>query len=145
MTRLYNRLEQRERRRKLRNNATPDESVLWTHLRKRKLDGLRFVRQFGIGPFIVDFYCPEKCLSIELDGAGHFTPEGRRKDLRRTAYLESVGIHELRFENQELARDIPLALEVIRKFAHALPSWPRSVRSITRRSSRPGNTPKPPL
>lgn len=81
---------------------TPAEAFLWTKLSNGKLDGRKFRRQHSIGSFVVDFYCPSEKLSIELDGSPHFTEEGIENDKRRTEYLRTVGINEIRFENAEV-------------------------------------------
>jgi very-short-patch-repair endonuclease len=68
--RVYNIPEKKMARRLLRNNATPQEIILWSRLRKNRL-GSKFRRQHSIGPYIADFYCPEKTLIIEIDGSQH--------------------------------------------------------------------------
>lgn len=87
-------------RKNLRNNSTSAEAVLWTYLQKSQLDGRKFRRQHSVGNYILDFYCPSEKLCVELDGAGHFTNEGKEYDAIRTSYLNSVGIKVIRFENQ---------------------------------------------
>ncbi len=83
------------RARVLRADATPAERDLWQIVRGGKL-GLRFRRQQPIGPFIVDFYCAEVGLVVELDGAGH--AERADYDDRRTRWLEANGLTVLRFD-----------------------------------------------
>jgi very-short-patch-repair endonuclease len=124
MSGQYNRREQLPRRRDLRHRQTSVEQILWKELRCRRLHALKFFRQYGVGPFIVDFYCPEKRLSIELDGAAHYTESGRARDRNRTAYLERLGICELRFENIDVVRDLAGVVAIIERFALARPSWP---------------------
>lgn len=102
-------------RRKLRKKMTPAEVALWVMLKNRQLVGERFLRQFSIGHYIVDFYCHKYKLAIELDGAGHFTDEGRAYDARRTAFLNSVGITVIRFENLEVFNYPGQVLEEIKK------------------------------
>ena len=99
---LHNLQNLKERRKKLRKEMTPAEAFLWTKLSNGKLDGRKFRRQHSIGSFVVDFYCPSEKLSIELDGSPHFTEEGIENDKRRTEYLRTVGINEIRFENAEV-------------------------------------------
>ncbi len=70
---LHNRPDKLPQHRALRQAATPAETVLWRALQGAQIDGRKFRRQHGIGPFIVDFYCPAKNLVIELDGAPHFS------------------------------------------------------------------------
>ena len=88
-----NNAEQKDQRKALRNNMTPAEAMLWRALKGRGAGGLKFRRQQGIGPFILDFYCPEHRLGIELDGESH-----RHKydyDEQRTVYLRQQGIEWL--------------------------------------------------
>ena len=78
---------------------TAAEVALWMMIKNKQLNGERFLSQFSIGHYIVDFYCHKHKLAIELDGAGHFTEEGREYDARRTEFLNSEGITVIRFEN----------------------------------------------
>ena len=101
--RTHNQLQQKELRRELRTNGTIAEATLWQMLKSRQIEGFKFRRQFGIGPYILDFYCPELRLCIELDGQPHFTPEGYEYDLHRTEYLNRFhGIQVMRFENKDV-------------------------------------------
>ena len=101
--RTHNQLQQKELRRKLRTHGTIAEATLWQMLKSRQIEGFKFRRQFGIGPYILDFYCPELRLCIELDGQPHFTPEGYEYDLHRTEYLNRFhGIQVMRFENKDV-------------------------------------------
>lgn len=88
------------RAKELRKNATPQENELW-HKFLRTYP-IRFQRQKTIGQFIVDFYCHEAKLAIELDGSQHFTPEGMTYDEARTAAIETVGVEVLRFTNRDI-------------------------------------------
>ena len=99
---IHNRKNLLNIRKALRNDLTPAEAVLWTALQKRQLEGRKFRRQHSIGNYIIDFYCPSEKLAIELDGTFHFTPEGSDYDEKRDAYLNSLGIKVIRFENNEL-------------------------------------------
>jgi very-short-patch-repair endonuclease len=111
----------KERRRELRNNLTPAEALLWSNLKGRNLDGKKFRRQHGIGPYIADFYCPECRVIVELDGAGHQDVLGVERDTRRTLFLEELGIKVVRFENKDVFEDIELVVNTIRA-ALKLPS-----------------------
>lgn len=94
--------------REMRRAATPEEDLVWERLRGRRFHGLRFRRQHAIGPFIVDFYCHEKQLIIEVDGGIH---EGiAQQDAARQQYLEHLGFAVLRLDNHEVNRDLSLAL-----------------------------------
>ena len=102
-------------RRELRTAGTPAEAFLWTRLKGRQMNGMRFRRQFSVDCFILDFYCPECRLAVELDGAGHFTEEGRIYDEARTEYLGQLhGIRVIRFENREVFEHIDGVLGEIR-------------------------------
>ena len=87
-------------RKELRNNLTPAEAFLWSHLKARQFENRRFNRQHSISNFIVDFYCAKEKLIIELDGEIHNTAEAQEYDNQRTDYLESLGYNVLRFENK---------------------------------------------
>jgi len=102
MTQIINHPNKKCYRRKLRNNLTPAEATLWLALKNKQLAGRRFKRQVSIGHYIVDFYCPREKLIIELDGEGHFTEAGYKHDLRRSKYLNSLGLKVIRFENETI-------------------------------------------
>ena len=101
----------------MRNNPTDVEYVLWQHLRTRKLDGNRFVRQYVIDDAIVDFACPEAKLAIELDGGQH--DEQRASDEWRTKRLNRAGYKVIRFWNHEVGSNVDGVLEVIRETVRA--------------------------
>jgi len=88
----------KSKRRMFRSGLTSAEAYLWTKLQNNKL-GRKFRRQHSIGKYVVDFYCPSEKLAIELDGIVHFTEDANKYDNERTAYLNSMGIRVLRFEN----------------------------------------------
>ena len=104
-----------------RKNPTEAESVLWKLLKGNGLD-MHFRRQHIIQDFIVDFFCADKGLSIELDGGYHFTEEQRLKDEYRTHELQRLGITELRFTNEELLHQPEQVLSKIKSVAYSLPS-----------------------
>src|SRR5215471_2992078 len=112
--RIHNSKASITRRRELRNNLTPAEALLWTNLKNSSLDGKKFRRQHGIGPYIVDFYCPECRVIIELDGAGHYDVMAPERDALRTLFLESLGMRVIRFENCEVMENLEVVLDVIR-------------------------------
>ncbi|MFN3167089.1 MAG: endonuclease domain-containing protein [Phycisphaeraceae bacterium] len=89
--------------RELRGESTTPERVLWGMLRNRRLGGLKFRRQVPFGPYVVDFYCAECRLVVELDGHSH---DGRKeKDAVRTTFLESEGLKVIRVTNSDLAKN----------------------------------------
>ncbi len=111
-----NRPDLLETRRQLRQAGEAAEAVLWTVIKNRKIDGFKFRRQFSIGPYIMDFYCPEAKLGIELDGAGHQTLDGVKYDKVRGDYLlREQGIHIIRFENRDLYYNLEGVIETIIK------------------------------
>jgi len=83
--------------RELRQPQTPAEVKLWAHLRSRQIDGLKFRRQHPIDRFIIDFYCAEAKLCIEIDGDSH--AEQAEYDQARTEYLNERGYTVMRFTN----------------------------------------------
>ncbi len=100
--------------RELRRNATDAERLLWRLLRNRSLAGAKFRRQHPIPPYVLDFYCPELKLAIELDGGQHNEPKYRQRDTQRTARLEERhGIRVLRFWNREVLHETEAVLQVI--------------------------------
>jgi very-short-patch-repair endonuclease len=92
--------------RSLRQNMTKAEVILWTHLRRRALEGARFRRQHPIGPYIADFACASAKLVVEVDGATHSTAEELAYDSRRTTYLNSEGWSVVRVTNSDIYENI---------------------------------------
>ena len=89
----------------LRNSMTEAEKVLWKQLRNRQVKGFRFRRQHPVGEFVVDFFCYEAKLVIELDGEAHDNSFQKERDLERTKILKSMGLREIRFKNEEVLND----------------------------------------
>lgn len=113
MTKVFNVSTTKDLRAKLRTNMTAPERRLWACLRKNQL-GVKFRRQFGVGCYIVDFYCPAKRLVIEVDGDSHFCAEGMAYDQVRDDYVRSLGIQVLRFTNQQVMQELDAVVENIR-------------------------------
>ena len=111
----YNTAKQKEFRKKRRNSMTAAECVLWQSLKGRQLLGKKFRRQISIGRYIVDFYCPEARLVIELDGESHFSITMDEYEAARTKYLEQEGLKVIRFENKELYDHFEGVLETIKQ------------------------------
>jgi len=105
----------KSRRRDLRNNPTPEEAALWKHLQRRQVLGKKFRRQYSIGRYIVDFFCVECDIAVELDGAPHFREVGEEYDAERPLFLQGLGIEILRFENRVVRENIEAVLETIRE------------------------------
>ncbi len=95
----------KQRRQELRRNQTKAEKILWAHLRNRQFYGMKFFRQYSIGPYILDFYCPTMKLAEELDGGQHNQCESKEYDAARSEYLKAQGIDVTRFWNHEVWLD----------------------------------------
>jgi very-short-patch-repair endonuclease len=103
---LYNDPSGKPDRRRLRKDATDAERKLWSILRNRQMVGLKFFRQYSVGPYILDFYCPEERLAIEVDGGQHADIRGQQCDARRDRYLLDLDIRVIRFWNNDVLRNI---------------------------------------
>lgn len=101
--------------RKLRENQTLSEDILWRFLRSRQLDGLKFRRQHPLLDYIADFYCHEKRLVVELDGAVHETWVNKDYDKARTNSLVELNVTVIRFRNNEVLHNIEFVIEEIRR------------------------------
>jgi very-short-patch-repair endonuclease len=97
----------------LRRRQTFAEKVLWNNLRSRKLRGYKFVRQYPVAGYVVDFYCHERRLAIEVDGGIHMEKEIWERDAFRTKILEQQGLQVVRFSNEDvLARTSDVLLMI---------------------------------
>jgi very-short-patch-repair endonuclease len=101
MTKHYNKKSEQEKRRSLRKNMTYCEKIVWSNLRKRQL-GYRFLRQYSVDHFVIDFYCPELKIAVEVDGASHNNPEQIDYDTKRQKYLEEFHIKFVRIKDEDL-------------------------------------------
>ena len=111
---IHNKKELETFRKNLRKNSTSAEAYLWKHLQKSQLEGRKFRRQHSIENFIVDFYCSEEQLIIELDGQVHMNATAEEKDLKRTEILENLDFKVIRFENKMVFNNLPSVLQEIR-------------------------------
>ena len=100
-----------QRARELRRSQTQSEKMLWELLRDRQMLGLKFRRQHQIGDYIVDFYCHDANLVVELDGPVHEAT--KKKDAKRDAFLKSLGIHVIRFRNEQVYAELESVLAAI--------------------------------
>jgi very-short-patch-repair endonuclease len=89
--------------------------ALWQKLRDKKLMGCKFYRQYGIGEYIADFYCPQHKLVIEIDGSHHYSDDGREYDMSREKYMSSLAIKTIRFSNLDVLQNIEGVLAEIAK------------------------------
>jgi 2-oxoglutarate/2-oxoacid ferredoxin oxidoreductase subunit alpha len=108
--------------RDFRREPTGSEARLWEALRRQGLDGFKFRRQHPIGPFLVDFYCPEAHLAVEVDGSIH--DHQRERDEERQRLIESAGVRFVRISTEAVEGDLPRAVDVIRSALNLPP--PRS-------------------
>jgi len=99
--------------RELRSRLTDAEQLLWYLLRSRRFCGYKFRRQHPVGRFILDFYCHEERLAIELDGSGHCRDEKLLYDTARTTELAGEGVRVLRFWNNDVLENLESVLEAI--------------------------------
>jgi very-short-patch-repair endonuclease len=100
--------------REMRKDPTRAEDRVWAWLRSRRFDGVKFRRQVPIGPYIVDFYCAQIRVAIELDGTHHRSPDMNDYDGRRATYLRGQDVEVVRIPNELLIRDSQMAAEIIR-------------------------------
>jgi type I site-specific restriction-modification system R (restriction) subunit/very-short-patch-repair endonuclease len=128
--------------RELRKKQTPAEEIFWQLVLDRKFQNLKFRRQHQIGQYIVDFYCDEKKIVVELDGGVHKIPEQQEKDKARDEYLASLGMHVLRITNNAILEKID---ETLARLAQSLSFLQKENRGIHPLSlwERPGEGEKP--
>jgi prepilin-type N-terminal cleavage/methylation domain-containing protein len=120
MTKIFNRISEKIKRKTLRNNMPQAEVILWSKLKSKGLIGYKFRRQYSVGKFVIDFYCPKLKLAIEIDGDSHFAEGADIYDSEWQKMIESFGITFLRFTNREIYENIENVLENIAK--HMKPS-----------------------
>ena len=112
---IFNRQDNKEKRRKLRKSQTDAERVLWHQLRNKQMGGYKFFRQYGIGSYITDFYCPSLKVVIEVDGGQHYGEEGMASDRQREEFFKRAGIRVLRFSNLDVLKNMEGVFESIQK------------------------------
>ncbi len=101
----------------MRKNLTLSEKILWNYLRGKQIKGQKFFRQYSVGSYILDFYCPKVRLAIELDGESHLSKYQRLYDFERTKYLKGNNIRVVRFWNDGVTGNIE---NVILKISDAI-------------------------
>ena len=102
MTQIYNKTETKDKRRALRRSMPPAEVILWSKLWGKGMKGYKFRRQYSVGPYIVDFYCAELKLAIEIDGESHYIDDAEARDQKRQECIGATGIHFVRFTNSDI-------------------------------------------
>lgn len=95
----------------MRSNATNVESLMWQLLRNKRFMNLKFRRQHVIAPYIVDFFCHEIGLIVELDGSQHGTDDAVEYDAERTQFLEALGFRVVRYWNHDVLGNTEVVLE----------------------------------
>ena len=115
--------------RELRNHSTLAEVLLWNQIKNKRLLGYDFHRQKPIDRFIVDFFCPDLMLAIEIDGISH--RQKGQADVERHRRLESLGVHLIRFEDSTVRREMP-------KVLNSIEGWIRAREQKAQASSRRG-------
>ena len=111
----YNSYFMKETRRKLRNNATKHEKIMWEKLKWSKFMWLKFRRQHSVWRYILDFYCPKLKIWIELDWNQHLEEKAIEYDKIRSEYLESDKIKIYRFSNYEIENNLEKVLEKLKQ------------------------------
>jgi cyclase len=109
----------KDKAKKLRKKMTEAENILWSKIRNRKVNGMYFRRQHPYGIYILDFFCFEANLVIEVDGLIHLSKH--EYDLERTKYLESSGLTIIRFRNADVENRIGWVLEKIQGVVDPFP------------------------
>lgn len=103
MTVFYNKTKNLTKRILLRQSQTKEETILWSKLRNNQL-GFKIKRQYSVGPYVLDFYCPSKKVAIEIDGGQHL--KEKEYDTLRSDYLSVFDIKVIRFWNNEVNASI---------------------------------------
>ena len=111
---IYNDQILKARRKELRKSGTDSERLFWKYLRNKQFYKIKFLRQYSVGPYIVDFYCPVARLAIELDGEQHAEDDQKIYDHERTNYLRDKDIKVIRFWNNDVIKNIEAVLEKIK-------------------------------
>jgi very-short-patch-repair endonuclease len=121
MSKLHNRIDTKKQRRALRADPTRAKHLLWGQLRGRRT-GRKFRRQHGVGPYVVDFYCPAERLAVELDGTAHDSALADARDAARDAFLRRCRIRTLRFTNDDVETNLEgVIAAIVNAFARDAP------------------------
>ncbi|MDD5570167.1 MAG: endonuclease domain-containing protein [Bacteroidales bacterium] len=115
-----------------RNNQTKQEKILWKYLKGKQIKGYDFHRQKPLGSYIVDFYCCELYLAIEIDGSVHNTEDNKVKDVFRQDKIENFGITFLRFTNKEIEYNIEVVINSIKEYIN----WFEKTRGECRKNNK---------
>ncbi|HAY34800.1 MAG TPA: endonuclease domain-containing protein [Ignavibacteria bacterium] len=113
MTQFFNKTEYKALRKKLRNNPTKSEKLLWNAIKGKKFKGHKFRRQYNVGKYMIDFYCVKENLAVELDGEVHDSAEAKEYDQIRDDFLKNFGIKVVRIRNVDVECDPDGVLDFI--------------------------------
>jgi very-short-patch-repair endonuclease len=113
VTKYFNRRAEKPTRRALRSSMPNAEVLLWSRLKGRQLLGCKFRRQYSVGAFVLDFYCADVKLGIELDGDTHYQPGAREYDEKRKRFIGTFGIELIRILNSEVYDNLDGVLEML--------------------------------
>ena len=120
MTKVYNRKTELKRRKALRKNMPEAEIILWSKLKGKQISGYKFRRQYGVGSYVIDFYCPKLKLAIEVDGMSHFQPGSETRDNERQKFIENYDIQFLKCINTDIYENLDGVIEKIGETIHEI-------------------------
>jgi very-short-patch-repair endonuclease len=113
MSVVFNKKACTARRRALRHSLSKAEAVMWLHFSRKQMNGSKFRRQYSVNQYIIDFYCPELKLAVEIDGDSHYGYLSQKYDEERQKYINSFSINFMRFANDEVYNNIDGVLQMI--------------------------------
>ena len=122
MSVIFNNKSLTARRRAFRRSLSKAEAVLWTCFSRKQMKGFKFRRQYSVNQYVIDFYCPELKLAIEVDGDSHFNDISEKYDKERQKFIESFGIRFLRFTNINIYDNIDGVLQTIHEWIKENPN-----------------------
>jgi very-short-patch-repair endonuclease len=133
---IFNNKSYTARRKALRRSLSKSETIMWVHLSRQQMNGYKFRRQYSVDQYIIDFYCPKLGLAVEIDGDSHYHSTSQKYDTERQKYIESYGIHFLRFTNDDVYNNLYGVLQAIYEWTikYKKRSTPPHVPSSLRRS-----------
>jgi len=123
MTKLYNLKYLTKTRKFLRNQPVKAEWLMWSKLKRKQL-GYKFRRQYSIGIYIIDFYCPELKLAVEADGATHSSNKEIIYDKNREEYLKKFGVKIKRYNNLEIFNNLEMVASDLKNYCDKLKNDP---------------------
>ena len=122
MSKVFNLKPQKPTRQNLRNRPTRSEKIICHYLCGSNLGGYKFRRQQGIGPYVVDFYCPLGKLAVEIDGDSHYQPGAAEHDREKQKFIEGMDIKVIRFTDNDVRDSLDNVLLIILKELRTTPN-----------------------